>query len=99
MPDFIHSMDAAFLQRFVYHWDQTYGHPLSTVHDCFGTTLEHVSMMRVELNDQWARFYSEDHLARHKGTSEISLQKELPNPPMVATLDKERMGENRYLFC
>ena len=99
VPDFIHSMDAAFLQRFVYHWDQTYGHPLSTVHDCFGTTLEHVSMMRVELNDQWARFYSEDHLARHKGASEISLQKKLPNPPMVATLDKERMGENRYLFC
>ena len=99
VPDYVHSMDAAFLQRFVCHWHDTYGHPLSTVHDCFGTTLDHVVTMRRELNDQWARFYSVDHLQRHKEASEASLQREVPAPPVVGTLDRERVGENPYLFC
>ena len=66
VPDYVHSMDAAFLQRFVCHWHDTYGHPLSTVHDCFGTTLDHAVTLRKELNDQWARFYSVDYLERHR---------------------------------
>ncbi len=99
VPDYVHSMDAAFLQRFVCHWHDTYGHPLSTVHDCFGTTLDHVVTMRKELNDQWARFYSVDHLQRHKKASEAVLQREVPAPPVLETLDRERVGENPYLFC
>ncbi len=99
VPDYVHSMDAAFLQRFVCHWHDTYGHPLSTVHDCFGTTLDHVVTMRKELNDQWARFYSVDHLQRHKKASEAVLQREVPEPPVLETLDRERVGENPYLFC
>ncbi len=97
--DYVHSMDAAYLQRFVCHWHETYGHPLSTVHDCFGTTLDHVVTLRRELNDQWSRFYSVDHLARHKGESELSLLRELPDPPVVGTLDRNRLGENPFLFC
>ena len=99
VPDYVHSMDAAFLQRFVCHWHEAYGHPLSTVHDCFGTTLGSVATLRKELNDQWSRFYSEDHLARHKLATEISLQCQLPDPPVVGTLDRNRVGENPYLFC
>jgi DNA-directed RNA polymerase len=99
VPDYVHSMDAAYLQRFICHWHDTYGHPISTVHDCFGTTLDHVVTLRAELNDQWARFYSVDHLARHKATAEASLMCELPEPPVVGTLDRERLGENPYLFC
>ena len=99
VPDYVHSMDAAYLQRFVCHWHETYGHPLSTVHDCFGTTLDHVVTLRKELNDQWARFYSVDHLAKHREASETSLLRELPAPPVVGTMDRERVGENPYLFC
>ena len=99
VPDYVHSMDAAYLQRFVWHWHETYGHPISTVHDCFGTTLDHVVTLRKELNDQWARFYSVDHLARHKADAEASLMCELPEPPVVGTLNREKLGENPYLFC
>lgn len=99
VPDYVHSMDAAYLQRFICHWHDTYGHPISTVHDCFGTTLDHVVTLKAELNDQWARFYSVDHLAIHKATAEASLMCELPEPPVVGTLDRERLGENPYLFC
>jgi len=98
VPDFIHSQDAAFLERFVHHWG-TYKHPINTVHDCFGTTLRHVSMMRAELNDQWARFYSVDHLERHRAMVSDLLKVPVPTPPRVGTLDRTRIGENPYLFC
>ena len=62
--DFIHSQDACFLERFVWHWS-VYQHPIVTVHDCMGTTIDKVKMMRAELLDQFHRFYSEDHLANH----------------------------------
>ena len=57
VPDYIHSYDSAFLIRFVDHWSN-YGHPIEVVHDCFGTTIDHVETMHRELQDQWARFYS-----------------------------------------
>ena len=97
MPDYIHSHDAAFLQRFVSHWG-SYKHPISCVHDCFGTTLEHAGTLRKELNDQWHRFYSVDYLTRHQGMVEILLGKEVPAPPIVGTLDRNKVGENPHLF-
>ena len=98
IPDYIHSLDAAFLQRFVAHW-QVYGHPINTVHDCFGTTLEHSRTMKAELNDQWARFYSVDYLEMHRQMVMQVLNVELPAPPKVGTLDRKRIGENPYLFA
>jgi DNA-directed RNA polymerase len=90
-------MDAAFLQRFVAHWE-AYQHPIATVHDCFGTTLEHVGTMRQELCDQWHRFYSVDWLTRHQGMVEAVLGQEVEAPPIVGTLDRGEIGENPYLF-
>lgn len=97
VPDYIHSMDAAFLQRFVSHWE-AYDHPIATVHDCFGTTLEHVGTMRQELCDQWHRFYSVDWLTRHQGMVEAVVGQEVEAPPIVGTLDRGEIGENPYLF-
>jgi len=98
VPDFIHSQDGAFLQKFVSHWG-TYNHPISCVHDCFGTTLDRVSMMRKELNDQWARFYSVDHLERHRLMVSKATGAALPAAPKVGTLDPKEIGENPFLFC
>lgn len=98
VPDYIHSMDAAFLQRFVSHWG-TYKHPISTIHDCFGTTLEHVETLQSELNDQWHRFYSVDWLTKHQGMVESLVGQEVLAPPIIGTLDRSRIGENSYLFC
>lgn len=97
VPDYIHSFDAAFLQRFAAHW-ATYQHPLVTVHDCFGTTLEHVGTLQKELCDQWHRFYSVDHLTRHQGMVAALLDRAVPDPPMTGTLDRSKVGENPYLF-
>lgn len=97
VPDYIHSFDAAFLQRFVAHW-ATYRHPLSAVHDCFGTTIGNVETMQRELQDQWHRFYSVDHLTRHQGMVAALVGEETPNPPMVGTLDRNQLGENPFLF-
>ena len=96
--DYVHSMDAAFLQQFVYHWGNTYHNPIVTVHDCMATTLDKVAIMRRELQDQYSRFYSTDHL----GFMHYNLQKKyglkLPEPPIVGDLDVDDIGMNEFLF-
>ena len=97
-PDYIQSMDGAFLRQFTSHWSN-FNHPLSTVHDCFGTTLENVETMRDMLCDQWARFYSVDYLTRHQGMVAAVTGADVPAPPIIGTLDRTRVGENMNLFC
>jgi DNA-directed RNA polymerase len=95
---FVHSQDAAFLRKFVSHWS-TYQHPISTVHDCFGTTVDKAGMLRSELNDQWARFYSIDYLTYYQGFVQALTGKTMPPPPRVGNLDRNKIGENPFLFC
>ena len=97
--DFCHSHDAAFLQRFVWHWGNTYGHPIITIHDCIGVPLDKLTLLRKELPDQFSRYYSEDHLGRMHRQLEKELKVTLPPPPMEHTLKVERIGENPYLFA
>ena len=97
VPDFIHSFDSAFLIRFVDHWSN-YGHPIEVVHDCFGTTIDHVETLGRELQDQWARFYSHEFLLEHHAMIEGTTGKSLPAPPIVGTLDRNKIGTNPHLF-
>ena len=99
--DYIHSMDAAFLQRFIWHW-KTYDYPIVTVHDCVGTTLNKAELLGQELCDQFSRFYSDDHLLLLKGRIEDQakhLNRKLPDPPCRGTLDVHQIGSNPFLFC
>ena len=95
--DYVHSMDAAFLQRFVHDWP----HQIVTVHDCFATTLDKVGQMRSDLNTCFNRFYQRDYLYEHwRETAGYMLN--LPQPPSLASdrqaLDVRRIGENPFLF-
>jgi DNA-directed RNA polymerase len=94
--DYIHSMDAAFLQRFVYRWGRM-GNPLVTIHDCFGTTLDRVRAMRVQLNKEFNNFYGPDRLDELWKMAQAECG-ELPPPPMIGTLDTTKIGENPFLF-
>ena len=96
--DYIHSMDAAFLERFIWHW-RTYKYPVVTVHDCIGTSLDKVALLRRELNDQFARFYSEDHLSKLKERVEDETGERMPWAPYKNTLELHEIGENLHLFC
>ena len=96
--DYIHSMDAAFLERFIWHW-RSYEYPLVTVHDCVGTSLDKVALLRRELNDQFARFYSEDHLSNLKQRVEDETGERMPWAPYKNTLELQDIGENLHLFC
>ena len=98
-PDYIHSMHAAFCQRFIDHWSRS-KLPLVTVHDCFGTTLEHVGRMRDELNSQFRLFYAEDHLSAHEGYVKFSTGSRFRGKPPFAKnrLNPDDIGRNRYLF-
>ena len=95
--DYIHSMDAAFLQKFIDHWS-CYDYPIVTVHDCLGTSLDKVSLLREELLDQFNRFYQTDWLNQMKSRIEKETGHRVPEPPIVGTLAPDRIGENRHLF-
>lgn len=94
---YVHSQDGAFLRKFVNHW-HAYGYPISTVHDCFGTTVDKAETMRCELNDQWHRFYSLDYLTFLQGYVAALTQAKVPAPPCVGDLDRNEIGENPFLF-
>jgi DNA-directed RNA polymerase len=96
--DFCHSHDAAFIQRFIWHWGHTYKKPIVTIHDCAGTTLDNVALMRRELPDQFNRYYSEDYLGLMHRQLEKELKVKIPAPPMEHSLQVDRIGENPYLF-
>ena len=97
VPDYIHAHDSAFLLRFIDHWS-CFKHPIQVVHDCFGTTIDHVDTMHRELLDQWARFYSQDYLAEHRRMIQGTTGKELEPPPIVGTLNRNKLGTNPALF-
>lgn len=92
--DFIHSLDAAFLQRFVHGWP----HQIVTVHDCFATTLDKVVDMGRSLNETYREFYRDDHLQRHYGLMVDREGLAIQPPPNRQTLDPNRIGENPFLF-
>ena len=96
--DYVHSMDAAFAERFIWHW-KAYKYPIVTVHDCFGTSLDKVLLLNEELRDQFSRFYSVDHLAMTKARIEEATDSVLPEIPCVGTLNLHEVGENPFLFC
>lgn len=96
--DFVHSQDAAFLEQFVWHWANTYKKPIVTVHDCMATTLDNVSMMRDELQDQFSRFYSVDYLGLMHYNLERELDMHLPKPPTIGDLEVHQIGTNPFLF-
>ena len=99
---YIHSLDAAFLERFVNHWARCYQKPMVTIHDCFGTTLENVALMRKELRDQFSRFHSDDHFIRpslYAVTHNMPAARKLQPAPAVDDLLLTKIGENPFLFC
>ena len=96
--DYVHSMDASFLEQFVWHWGNAYNKPIITVHDCMATTLDNVSMMRTELQDQFSRFYSVNHLEVMHYNLQRELNKPLPAPPVLGDLKVSKIGENPFLF-
>jgi DNA-directed RNA polymerase len=99
---YIHALDAAFLERFVNHWARCYQKPMVTIHDCFGTTLENVALMREELRDQFSRFHSDDHFIRpsiYAATHNMPAARKLPPAPAVDDLLLTQIGENPFLFC
>ena len=102
-PNFLHMLDASFLERFVHHWHYCYRHPIVTVHDCFATTLDSVSLMRKELCDQFNRFYSEDHSFKPVMTAIAKIKRRdenrLPSFPLVDDLALTEIGTNPFLFC
>jgi DNA-directed RNA polymerase len=96
--DYVHSMDAAFLEQFVWHWGKAYHKPIVTVHDCMATTLDNVAMMRTELQDQFSRFYSTNHLDVLHHNIQQDLNKPLPKPPIRGDLEWRQIGTNPFLF-
>lgn len=92
--DYIQSMDAAFLQKFVHSWE----HEIVTVHDCFATTLDKVQELRTSLNESFHQFYQRDYLHEHYMLMVNEVDPAMPPPPNRGTLNADMIGENEFLF-
>lgn len=95
--DFVHSLEAAFLQQFVC-LAKARDWPIITVHDCFGTTLDNYAEMRKSLCAEWKRFYQTDWLRETGQGVANQLKVDVPEPDYTGDLRLSRIGQNPYLF-
>jgi DNA-directed RNA polymerase len=97
-PDFVHSMDAAFLRHAVAGWDG----PIEVIHDCFATDLDHIGKLNQHLLRSFASFYADDHMGElhRRAGAELPqvLRMRLPPPPRVGKAPLKGIGSNPYLF-
>jgi DNA-directed RNA polymerase len=95
--NFIHAMDASFMQAIVYRAAER-SIPILTNHDAFSIHPSHASMTHQMLCDEMRRTYAADWLQMWHQEMQDRSGKTLPIPPMVDTLCPGEIGQNPYLF-
>ena len=95
--NFVHSLDAAYLQAVVYRAGEL-NIPMLTNHDAFSVHPNHAGTTHQLLLDEMRRIYEVDWLTTWHQEMQDRSGKKLPEPPMVNTLCPGEIGQNPYLF-
>jgi len=97
-PNYIHSLDAAHmfltLQRMAY--DHIY--EVCMIHDSYGCHANHVSKMRIFINEEFYKIHKENQLEVFKRDIENQLGIMLPEVPEVGTFDISEVLQSDYFF-
>ena len=93
----IHSFDAAFCHAIVSRAAERQVQ-LLTNHDCFAVHPCNAGPMHRLLHEEFRVLYREDWLAVWRSEIQADTGIELPQPPMVNTLEPGLIGTNDYLF-
>lgn len=102
-PNFIHSLDAAHMQRTVLIARDNGIKSLGLIHDSFGTLAADTDMLHACIREAFVQQYSEDVLGRFAEDLRSQLPPEavakLPPLPPMGTLDLDAVRESRYFFA
>jgi DNA-directed RNA polymerase len=96
-PNFVHSMDAAFLTLVVDLVRQR-NVPVLTNHDCFATTPAHATELHNLLLDQFRGLYRTDWLGVFAAEIQSRTGVKVPQLPVYGALRPGQIGENPYIF-
>lgn len=101
-PNFVHSLDAALLVRSVSRFTAggEVGHPVSTIHDSFGTTAGRVDELGRQIRQAYAEVFSQDLLGnlREQLVTNAGGRVQFPQPPERGALDPREVAGSTYLF-
>ncbi|WAW09976.1 hypothetical protein NB640_12270 [Oxalobacter vibrioformis] len=102
-PNFVHSLDAAHMQRTVCHCADEGVEHFSMIHDSFGTHAGSVDILSYQLRRAFVEQYSGDVLADFKAQLETQLPekaaKKLPELPPKGNLDLSQVMDSLYFFA
>lgn len=100
-PNFVHSFDAAMLQRTVLTLHDRHGiDSFATIHDSYATHAAHADLLGRVLRDEAYEIYREDQLsAFHEFVQSYAPSDcELPEPPKQGDFDVSQVRASPYFF-
>ncbi len=102
-PNFVHSLDAAHLQRTVTYCVEDGMKDFAMIHDSYGCHAGHATLLRDNLRDAFVDQYTPNVLKKFR--DELAeqlpeeLREELPPLPEMGTLDLEQVRKSEYFFA
>ena len=99
-PNWVHSLDAAVAQKSVLECRLKGVSELNIIHDAFWTTAPNMEIMRESLVNNVVDIFSVDLLKEFKTELSHYLPDgvNLPDPPIVGSLDIDRVRNSNYFF-
>ena len=103
-PNFIHSMDAAHLQRVVNSEFAKGNRNFMMIHDSFGTDAAHAASLFQTIREEFVRLYKDqNHLERFLSQVSYLIADEdrdkIPNLPSFGNLELEEVKKSDYCFA
>ena len=98
-PNFIHSLDAAHMQRVAIRCKQEGIHSLAMIHDDFGTLAADAPRFNQIIREEFVKMYQQDDWLARFAQSYIDAGVKLPLPPSHGTLDITQVLDSKYFFA
>lgn len=97
-PNFIHSLDAAHMQRVVNRCKREGINALAMIHDDFGTLAADAERFSRIIREEFVSMYEEDNWLEKFAQGYIDLGVPLEMPPKPGTLDISQVLDSKYFF-
>lgn len=98
-PNFVHSLDAAHMQRVAIRCKREGIHNLAMIHDDFGTLAADAERFNRIIREEFVSIYQEDNWLERFAQDYIDMGIPLDPPPSVGNLDILQVLDSKYFFC
>lgn len=98
-PNFVHSLDAAHMQRVAIRCKKEGINSLAMIHDDFGTHAAHAERFNRIIREEFVAMYTEADWLEEFHKSYTAAGSNLPPPPSKGKLDINQVLESKYFFA